>query len=92
MEYKYRQEKDRFTLKYDSELLGEINYSYEGNDLNLLRVFVPHNHRGKGIADKITKWVLDFAQSNGLKIIPTCPYISHTFLIRNTDYKDIIVK
>tara|TARA_B110000438_G_scaffold293624_2_gene333797 strand:+ start:1523 stop:1798 length:276 start_codon:yes stop_codon:yes gene_type:complete len=91
MDYTYSKENNRFTIKIDEMLVGEINYTFQDDILDLLRVYVSPSHRGKSIASKITTWVLKYAKNNHLKIIPTCSYVSHTFLKMNPHFNDLVL-
>lgn len=43
--------------------------------IDVYRTFVPEELRGKGIAAELAKAVIDFADGQQLKIIPSCSYM-----------------
>jgi len=67
-----------------------LDYRLEGDCLNLLRVFVPPALRGQGVAEVLTREALEYAKSKGYQVIPTCPYISKTFLARHPEYQTLL--
>ncbi|KAJ8901187.1 hypothetical protein NDN08_007036 [Rhodosorus marinus] len=59
------------------------------NNLDLLHTFVSPEHRGKGYAAIIVKGAFDYARENGLKVVPTCTYIS-TYLKKCPAESDLL--
>ena len=43
--------------------------------LDIYRTFVPASLRGKGLAEALTRAALDYAQSMGYQVIPSCSYV-----------------
>lgn len=79
----------RFVLPVDSRE-AVIDYVERGDGvLDLTSTFVPRELRGRGIAGNLTRQVLDYARAEGLKIVPTCPYIA-AFIDRNPGYRDLV--
>ncbi|MFD1261846.1 GNAT family N-acetyltransferase [Entomomonas asaccharolytica] len=59
-----------------NEKCAYLAYANMGDrTIDCYRTFVPETLRGKGIAAKLTNAVLDYAEQNSLKIIPTCSYV-----------------
>jgi hypothetical protein len=50
---------------------------------------VPNILSGNGIAAKMVRFALDYAEENGKKIIPKCPYFS-AYLTRHSEYQSQI--
>ncbi len=79
----------RFYADFNGEE-AELTYTYPEDDvLDLNHTFVPPSQRGKGIANKLIKTALEFAESSGFKIIPSCPVVA-SYVQRNPDYKDLV--
>ncbi len=67
-----------------------IAYTQINEVLDLHHTVVPENFRSKGLAAKMCIFAFEFAKKNGMKIIPTCPYISEKFLLEHPEYKNLI--
>ena len=51
--------------------------------------FVPPELRGQGIAERIVRFALDDARSQGLKVTPACSYVAR-FIDRHGEYRDLV--
>lgn len=81
----------RFVITIDN-FEAYVLYAEGKETIDLYSTFTPRELRGKGLAEKVVKAAFEYARENGLKVIPTCPYI-RTFIERNPDYqKDIADK
>jgi predicted GNAT family acetyltransferase len=79
----------RFAARLNDKI-GYLSYEIAGpKSLDYAHVFVPPEHRRHGIAAKITKTALDYAQSNGFSVIPSCPYVA-LYIRNNPEYKTIV--
>jgi len=79
----------RFLVRVEGEE-AVLAYSQEGTVLNFYRTFVPEHLRGQGIAEKIVKAGFDYAREKGFRVLPTCPYISQSFLKRYEEYRTLL--
>ncbi|ASD62982.1 GNAT family N-acetyltransferase [Bdellovibrio bacteriovorus] len=71
---------DRFTLPIPGAGEGVLLYRRgRNNALDLYSTVVPEAARGQNLGDKLVRAALDFAKQEGVKIIPTCPYVAHWF-------------
>ena len=61
---------------------------FEGG-INLTHTYVPRALEGQGIASALTKYALEYARENHLKIIPSCSFI-RTYLKRHPEYEDLV--
>ncbi|WP_159990255.1 GNAT family N-acetyltransferase [Pelistega ratti] len=69
-----------------------IHYEPQGdNTLNILHTVVPEAIGGRGIAGKITEFMLNTAKENNYKIIPSCSY-TESYLKRHPEYQDLVAK
>jgi predicted GNAT family acetyltransferase len=49
--------------------------------------FVPPNLRHRGIATRIIRHALDWARSNGYRVVPSCWFVA-AFIRHNPEYED----
>ena len=89
-EIRHDEERHRFVIDLEGEK-AHLSYSQKGNILDFYRTFVPEVFRGRGLAEKIVKAGFDYAKEKGLKVLPTCPYISGPFLKRHEEYRTLVV-
>jgi predicted GNAT family acetyltransferase len=52
-----------------------LRYAHQDGKLNLLHTEVPEALEGRGYGAALAKAALDYAESLGMKIIPTCPFV-----------------
>jgi len=78
-------EKDRqFEISVDGQT-AILKYVPQGNRLNLVHTEVPPALGGRGIAGQLAKAALEYAQSEGLQVIPSCPFV-RGYLERHSEY------
>ena len=82
-------ERHRFELTVDGELVGFVQYRRREGVLDLIHTEVPPEHEGKGYGSVLARWILDHCRAEGLKVIPSCPYIA-AFLARHPEYDDLV--
>jgi hypothetical protein len=63
--------------------------SSDGKTLDFRATFVPAPLRGRHIGEEIVKFALDYIQNNHLKVIPTCPFVTH-YINRHSEYRDLV--
>lgn len=75
---------ERFFLELDAGD-AELDYHVEDDTADFRSTFVPPEHRGEGIGEAIVLEALRWARDEGLKVKPTCPFVS-TVLENNPEY------
>jgi len=88
---KHDLEKHHFVIECDSGEQALLEYTINGKILDFHRTFSPTSQRGKGLASILAKAAFDYAEANGYTVIPTCSYISQTFLKQNANYQKLVV-
>ncbi|XP_074332379.1 acetyltransferase At1g77540-like [Apium graveolens] len=63
-----------------------------GKVIDILHTFVPPSKRGLGLASHLCVSAFDHAQSHSLYVIPSCSYVSDTFLPRNPSWNHLVYK
>jgi len=78
---------NRFETWIDNRL-SKLDYMQDGNTIVMTHVGVYPEHRGQGIAGKLTQVALEYAKERSFRVIPMCPYIA-AYIRRNTRYEDL---
>jgi len=83
---------NRIEATIDNKVIGVINFhkSGDGRSLIVSHTGVDREYEGQGIAAAITKYLMDYARSNNLRIIPFCSY-TRAYLERHSEYTDLNV-
>lgn len=70
----------RFFMPADAEHKKEafVEYRWVHNNqvMDLYHTETPPEARGRGLAGKVVQAAINYAQSNDLKVRPTCPYVA----------------
>lgn len=92
MEEKYtiinNEERRRFEIPLEGEF-ARLEYKVKGREMSLLHTFVPDSQRGKGIADHLAKFALEYLRANKMTALVHCPFVTK-YLERHQDYKDVV--
>ena len=55
---------------------AELVYTEPGPKImDIQHTFVPESGRGHGVADALADAAFDYARDNGLRVVPSCPFI-----------------
>ena len=87
LEIIHNEAENRFETWIDDQL-SKLDYMQDGNSIVMTHVGVYPEHRGQGIAGKLTQVALEYAKEKSLRVIPMCPYIA-AYIRRNTRYEDL---
>jgi predicted GNAT family acetyltransferase len=80
--------------RYEMKLEGGtafIDYRVSGNVRTLTHAEVPVAMRGAGVAARLTGGALQLARSQGVKVVPRCPYVV-TFMQRHPEFNDLLAR
>lgn len=69
--------------------LAQLVYRRGEGVIDLQHTEVPRTLEGKGIAGKLASFALDTARAEGLRVIPSCPYV-HAYIERHPEYADLV--
>jgi predicted GNAT family acetyltransferase len=69
--------------------LAVLTYAMRGDALDLTHTRVPREAAGHGYGAALAKAALEYARAVGLKVIPTCPFVS-AYLRRHKEYADLV--
>lgn len=79
----------RFRVRRDGRDLAVLDYQAGPGFWNLVHTWADPSVRGTGLASSLVRQVMDQARAEGLKVIPSCPYIP-AWLRRNPEYADLV--
>ncbi|MCC9166254.1 GNAT family N-acetyltransferase [Pontibacter harenae] len=69
---------------------AELAYSTPAeNTLDFTHTYVPVAARGKGLANKLIEAGMQYAKSNNLKVIATCPVVAK-YVEQHDEYKSLL--
>jgi uncharacterized protein len=77
-------DRQRFEVLIEGEY-AYIDYRWHENELVLMHTFVPEALRGRGIADKLARHVLEDVKTKNLRSKIYCPFL-RTYLQRHPEY------
>ncbi|KAG0525825.1 hypothetical protein BDA96_06G090800 [Sorghum bicolor] len=60
--------------------------------MDMVHTYVPRSKRGQGLAARLCDAAFDHARGRGMRVLPTCSYISDTYLPRNPALKELVYK
>ena len=79
---------DTARQRFDAEVEGHaahLEYRLEGGVFVIVHTEVPEAIGGRGIAGKLVRAAVDFAQAQGLKVDPRCAY-AEAWMRRHPEY------
>jgi predicted GNAT family acetyltransferase len=82
--------------RYELQLDGGVAFidytaAAAGTVRTLTHAEVPVSMRGGGIAGRLTGGALELARSQGLQVVPRCPYVA-TYIEKHPEYHDLVAK
>ena len=66
-----------------------LKYVLRGDVMDLAHTTVPQQAEGQGVGAALAKAALDHARREGMKVIPSCPFVA-SYLKRHKDYADVV--
>ncbi|KAF8023648.1 hypothetical protein BT93_F0983 [Corymbia citriodora subsp. variegata] len=61
-----------------------------GRVMDIVHTFVPPSKRGLGLASHLCVSAFRHAKTNSMSVVPTCSYVSDTFLPRNPTWNSLL--
>jgi predicted GNAT family acetyltransferase len=77
----------KFEARTDAGL-AHLTYVLEGDTIDLTHTYVPKTAEMRGVGSALVRAALEYARSNGLKVIPTCPFV-RAFLDKHPEYQEL---
>ena len=85
---KNNEAENRFEIDLDGKLAVSA-YQRRGDKIIFTHTEVPPELEGQGIGNALATAALDYARSEGLKVVPRCPFIS-AFIRRHKEYQSLV--
>lgn len=79
----------KFTTTVDGHE-GHVDYESGDGRIVITHTVVPAAIGGRGIARELVKAALEFARSEGLKVVPKCSYAAD-YLQKNPEYASLAI-
>jgi len=75
LEILYNPAENRFETWIDGQL-SKLDYLEDGDTIVMTHVGVHPEHRGQGVAGRLTEVALGYAREKSLRVIPMCSYVA----------------
>ncbi|HEX9779618.1 MAG TPA: GNAT family N-acetyltransferase [bacterium] len=82
-------ERDRRFVLALPEGEAELAYRLDGKVAEFYHTFVPPEARGRGAAEEVCGAAFEHAGQAGWRVIPSCPYVSGTYLKRHPEFLEL---
>jgi predicted GNAT family acetyltransferase len=80
----------RYEAVLDGQVVGFVVYELRDDRVVLIHTEVMPEAEGKGVASALIAGALDDIRSQGMLVIPLCPFVV-AFLKRHAEYADLVV-
>lgn len=87
-----RVEHNAAARRYQAEVAGELavaEYRREGATIVFTHTAVPEGLRGRGIADRLAQTALEEARTQGLAVVPVCPFFA-AYIRRHPEFSALV--
>lgn len=66
-----------------------LEYERRNGEIVMTHTFVPGELRGRGVAEKLVRAALDYAQVEQHRVVPTCSYVD-LFIRRHPEFQTLV--
>lgn len=87
LEITHNPAENRFETWIDGKL-SKLDYLEDGDTIVMTHVGVHPDHRGQGVAGKLTEAALEYARGKSLRAIPMCSYVA-AYIRRNPQFAEL---
>ena len=81
--------KHRYEIEVDGAVAGFIDYQRDDARIVMPHTEVDSEYQGQGLASQLAKAALDDAREQGLRVVPTCPFIAD-YIEKHPEYADLV--
>ena len=71
--------------------VAQLTYARQGDTLDLRHTNVPPELEGRGYASALAQAALEYARTQHLHVIPTCPFVQG-YLRRHAEYAGLVAE
>jgi len=89
MDIQHDPKKHRFFQEVTGGTAELVYRRVDDRTLDLLHTTVPHESGGQGIAGKLATAAFTWARQNGVRLIPSCPFVQK-WLDRHPEERDLV--
>ncbi|MEM1056944.1 MAG: GNAT family N-acetyltransferase [Bacteroidota bacterium] len=89
MTVRHEPDHNRFAVDTDHGL-AHLDYILTTDLISLVHTEVPVGAEGQGIGNALAKAGLDYARAEGLKVLPTCPFVL-AYIRRHPEERDLVM-
>jgi predicted GNAT family acetyltransferase len=82
-------ERSRYELLIDGELVGIADYHERGNTVIVPHTEIERSRRGQGLGAVLVRHVLDDLRGSGRSVVPACWYVAR-FIDEHPEYQDLL--
>jgi predicted GNAT family acetyltransferase len=87
-EVRHNPAEGRFEMTNDGAL-SVADYRLQDGEMILTHTYVPPELRGRGIAEKLVRAALEYAQREKLRVVPACSYVD-AFIRRHSEFQSLV--
>ena len=88
IDVKNNEDEQQYEVKIE-EHTAMLAYEREGDSITFLHTEVPPALEGHGIASKLAKAALEDARTQGLSVVPLCPFVA-SYIRRHPEYLSLL--
>jgi predicted GNAT family acetyltransferase len=82
-------DRSRFEVRVDGELAGFAEYRRGPDLVAFVHTQIDPRFEGTGLASKLVRTALSQARSDGLPVLPFCPFV-RGYIARHSEYLDLV--
>ena len=82
-------DRSRFEVRVDGEVAGFAEYRRRPGLIAFTHTLIDPRFEGQGVASKLVGEALSEARSNGLSVLPFCPFV-RAHIARHGEYLDLV--
>ncbi|MDE9366601.1 GNAT family N-acetyltransferase [Luteipulveratus sp. YIM 133132] len=80
---------DHYVISVDGAEAGVARYVNHGKQRVFFHTEVDQAYSGQGLASRLVTYALDDTRSDGLRVVPVCPYVK-SFVEKHDEYADLV--
>ena len=79
----------RFEARVGGEIAGIVEYRHSPGVIVFVHTEIDPRFEGRGIASELVRAALSAARSQGLAVLPLCPFV-RSYIARHREYLDLV--